>query len=95
MSATANYSAALAAIALSLAVCPAMAAKPTSPMPAASGAPSATEHDKSAQALRNEELRKCKEMTGDEKAACQREADKVSAEKARHDAKANGAGTGK
>ncbi len=95
MSAIANCSAALAALALSLAVCPATAAKPPAPTGAASGAQSATDHDKSAQALRNEELRKCEVMTGDEKAACEREANKVAAEKSRHDVKANGTGTGK
>lgn len=93
MSAAAARSAILATLSLSLALCQAAGATPPVRAGAATGTQSATDSDKSAQALRQERLRKCKEMTGDEKAACERDAREVSAEKAHRDAQANGAPT--
>jgi hypothetical protein len=45
---------------------------------------------KSSRALLNQRMRKCKEMTGDEKTACERDAHSVSAAKARHESGATG-----
>jgi hypothetical protein len=94
MSAATARSAVLAALCLSLSLFQAAAATPPARAGAATGTQSATDTDKSAQALRQERLRQCKELTGDEKAACERDAREVSAEKARRDAHANGAPTG-
>lgn len=92
MSAAANLTTAFAALAFSLALCQTASATPPAHSTAASGAQSANDFDKSAQSLRQDRLRKCKVMTGDEKAACERDAREVSAEKARSDAHATGTG---
>ena len=90
MSAVTSPPVVLAAFALSLGLGQAIAATPAAG--AASAAQSATHADKSAQSLHADRMRKCKVMTGDEKAACERDARTVATEKAQRDAQANGAG---
>jgi hypothetical protein len=90
MSAATSPPVVLAGLALALGLGQAVAATPAAG--AASGAQPASHPDKSAQSLHADRMRKCKVMTGDEKAACERDARTVATEKAQRDAQANGAG---
>jgi len=61
---------------------------------AASGAQPAI-RDRPAASLEQQRLRKCKAMTGDEKAACERDARTVADQKAQHDSRNGHAGSGR
>lgn len=54
------------------------------------GAATAAASTKDSRALFNQRMRKCKEMTGDEKAACTKDAHSAAAAKARKEIRASG-----